>query len=189
MFSLIFSPDTEGSFIVERVVDIAKSAIQHLKGVAEGSNDAGIYFEKEKEWESERERERHYTLFLHRYAGVCWSVHIRDCSCWYALLPLPWLPRVGRPGQHPTRFHLQTPQGTISKEKSFMTLCVYPTTYIEGYIQKELIIPKKEDTSFNLCSPLKFHYICHRMCVSMIYLLTKQNFMYHLLYEFWSHCI
>ena len=45
VFFLIFSPDTEGSFIVERVVDIAKSAIQHLKGVAEGSNDAGIYFE------------------------------------------------------------------------------------------------------------------------------------------------
>ena len=45
VFFLFFSPDTEGSFIVERVVDIAKSAVQHLKGVAEGSNDAGIYFE------------------------------------------------------------------------------------------------------------------------------------------------
>ena len=48
---LSFSLDTEGSFIVERVVDIAKSAVQHLKGVAEGSNDASTY---ERERESER---------------------------------------------------------------------------------------------------------------------------------------
>ena len=48
---LSFSLDTEGSFIVERVVDIAKSAVQHLKGVAEGSNDTSTYMR-------ERERER-----------------------------------------------------------------------------------------------------------------------------------
>ena len=65
VFFSIFSPDTEGSFIVERVVDIAKSAIQHLKGVAEGSNDAGIYFEREKECVCERERERETTLSFH----------------------------------------------------------------------------------------------------------------------------
>ena len=51
----LFSLDTEGSFIVERVVDIAKSAVQHLKGVAEGSNDAGTYIR-------EREGERHCSL-------------------------------------------------------------------------------------------------------------------------------
>ena len=35
--------DTEGSFIVERVVDIANAAIQHLLGIADTSGDPGTY--------------------------------------------------------------------------------------------------------------------------------------------------
>jgi hypothetical protein len=54
-YGFLFPLDTEGSFIVERVVDIAKSAVQHLKGVAEGSNDASTYM---------RERERETLLPL-----------------------------------------------------------------------------------------------------------------------------
>lgn len=33
--------DTEGSFVVERMADIAESAVQHLRGVAETSDDPG----------------------------------------------------------------------------------------------------------------------------------------------------
>lgn len=73
---LFLSTDTEGSFIVERVVDIAQSAIQHIKGVAEGSNDAGM---KELQWEEGwREREREKGKFLHLTSVItllqeCWS--------------------------------------------------------------------------------------------------------------------
>ena len=35
--------DTEGSFVVERVVDIANAAIQHLLGVSGTSGDPGTY--------------------------------------------------------------------------------------------------------------------------------------------------
>jgi hypothetical protein len=52
------------------VVDIAKSAVQHLKGVAEGSSDASTYNMREREGVGERERERLISL-LPRYAGVC----------------------------------------------------------------------------------------------------------------------
>ena len=34
--------DTEGSFIVERVVDIANAAVQHLLGVSDTSGDPGM---------------------------------------------------------------------------------------------------------------------------------------------------
>lgn len=34
--------DTEGSFIVERVVEVATAAVEHLKHMAETSNDEGL---------------------------------------------------------------------------------------------------------------------------------------------------
>ena len=49
---VFFFSDTEGSFIVERLVDIAESAIHHLKGVAKASSNNGTiyrYVERERE--------------------------------------------------------------------------------------------------------------------------------------------
>jgi hypothetical protein len=39
---LIGCLDTEGSFVVERVVEIATAAIQHIASVAERSGDSGM---------------------------------------------------------------------------------------------------------------------------------------------------
>ncbi len=41
LFTSCFFLDTEGSFIVERVVEIALAAVQHISSVADKSEDPG----------------------------------------------------------------------------------------------------------------------------------------------------
>ena len=47
-FFLVFTADTEGSFIVERVVDIADAAVKHMQHVVQSSNmdEIGTFFFK-----------------------------------------------------------------------------------------------------------------------------------------------